>query len=122
MRLKPRTWVVVGLLCCIAATSVWWFSSRPTRGNDQKPGKVPAGVASSEKGAKRTKPKPLLVESALGPGAAAPDPVAASIVQNTNANPMLRYRLRNTTKGIDELTRDDRALLLRNALIDTAAG
>ena len=47
-----------------------------------------------------------------------------SIVVNTNAakkkNDRLAYRLSNTTKPVGQLLRDDKAILLANALVDTA--
>src|SRR4051812_23433110 len=117
MRLKPRTWVVVGLLCCIGVTSLWWFCRRHGSRYHQGAGLVdettnPARAA-TQQGKKHT---PLLVAQFAGqtPNSA---PVA---VAQPNTNSPFWYRLSNTEKTVDQLGRSEQAILLRNALIDTS--
>src|SRR5207302_4892935 len=46
---------------------------------------------------------------------------AGGAVPTSYVDKAFPYRLRNTGRSLDELTRSDRAVLLRNAFIDTAS-
>lgn len=117
MRLKPRTWVLLALLCLLGI-AVFWRShvGRTLRNDAFRPEKPGAQTAANGRGA--VKPKPLLLEQAGLPAPGGPSAGQA----NAYTNALLRYRLSNTQKSIGELTRSDSAILLRNALIDTAVG
>ena len=114
MRMKSRTWFLLSLLLFVAAAFFWRLgeerhvaqqSSKPQIAVDAKKQALKTTAVSS----KTVTPKKLL-----------PEPPADDAA--TNAQPLYPNRLSNTTKTMDQLTHDNRAILLRNALIDTAAG
>ncbi len=97
-------WLVVSLLCLGGAIYFWKL------GDEWQ----------AEKNARRT------AESDAKAGAAASAKPSAPVVTQPSAKPSLAasarfpYRLSNTDKSLKQLIRDDRAILLENALIDTA--
>src|SRR5882672_11588236 len=103
MRLRARRWVVVGLLCCVGGISLWRFAVRREAGDEQKQVDATSRSTSGGPRAQPSKPKPLLIQTAFRPGA----PENAAVTTAANTNGLLRYRLSNTAKGVDELTRDD---------------
>ncbi len=114
MQSKPRTRLIVSLLCLLTLAAVWgWLQRQPSIAPSTDatsagtPGTQPAAAIPPA-------PAPLL--SGLRPGDAIPAPSPAPT--NANGEPFA-YRLRNTPRALDDLMRDDAALLLRNALIDT---
>ena len=99
--MKRSFWIVFGLLLLAGA---WYFW--PSNGGPSAP-----------------------VKSVAAPVAAAPAVVAAGPAPLTNAashsvfNPnRLAFRLTNTQKGLGQLMDDPHAILLQNALIETATG
>src|SRR4030095_12299560 len=108
MYLKPRTWIAIGILCLIGLVLFWRFGGK----NDEH-GRSVATV--------KTNPVALL-SLQTNKGAAVSS--AAQAVANPDVSGTLpfRYRISNTTRKIDELVRSDSAILLRNALIDSASG
>src|SRR5437660_1514070 len=115
MRLKPRTWVVLCLLCCAGVALLWRLSHWRTTdaSSDQGANQTEAD------GHRSTRPKPLLVAQ-IGPGQTASAQLLGTGPLNTNAH--FWYRLTNTDKTVDQLARTEHAILLRNALIDTSKG
>src|SRR5438477_2873830 len=112
MRLKPRTWVVLCLLCCAGGALLWRSSHwRGTARNDGKSADVQLRNG--------MKPRPLLVAQ-IAPGRAAQAQLLGTGPINTNAH--FWYRLTNTDQTVDQLARSEHAILLRNALIDTSKG
>src|SRR2546423_1351179 len=109
MRLKPRTWVVLCLLCCAGVAFLWRLSHwRTTDGSSDQRANQPD--------VNSTRPRPLLVAQ-IGPGQTASAQLLGTGPLNTNAP--FWYRLTNTDKTVDQLARTEHAILLRNALIDT---
>jgi subtilisin-like proprotein convertase family protein len=120
MRLKTRTWVLISLGCFVAAVLFW-------RLGDQR---------MAQRKSADTNPVPLLQTNAAQPTAqqeiVAPVISPANLVVTAEAaaeaapkqgeESEFAYRLSNTSASVDELAKNDKALLLRNALIDTAAG
>src|SRR6266404_691128 len=104
MQRRPLFWFVVSLLCLGGAIYFWKL------GDEWQAGKNARRAAESE-----TKTN----------AAAAMKPSAQAIAQ-PNAKPSpaasarFPYRLSNTDKSLKQLIRDDKAILLENALIDTA--
>src|SRR3954464_5519944 len=112
MRLKPRTWVVLCLLCVAGAAFLWRASHwRRSAGADD--------ARTSAQSRKTTKPRPLLVAQ-NGPGQTPQAQLFGTGALNTNAH--FWYRLTNTGKRVGQLAHSEQALLLRNALIDTSKG
>ena len=93
-------WVVLGLL--LAAGGLWWMRGGHGPGRNNPSPSAHAQAASS----------------------AAPHPGTIATTATNSANVLtpgqeLKYRLSNTTKRDSDLLRNDRAILLANAVIDT---
>jgi subtilisin family serine protease len=124
MRFSSRTWFLLSLLFFVAAVFFWLLGNRYI-GNKNRP-YPPA----KSQGANSTLPLapsqfPLLTQlPANPPGPAQPspaDPGGSSASTTTNASKRaFPHRLGNTSKPLNELARMDSAIVLRNALIDTA--
>jgi len=131
MRFSARTWALLSLLLFVAAAFFW------LKGNEyeaRKRGAPP--VVAATNGAK-TSIDLFSTRSAMGQLAslnstanananpkARLEPITADAVHNGEVDPEAvrkRYphRLRNTQKPLKQLVRDDNAVLLANALIDT---
>src|SRR5690349_3581773 len=114
MRLKPRTWVVLCLLCLAGGALLWRASHWLRTGRADRNEAQASGNRNYS-----SKPRPLLVAQ-IGPGQVASPQLLATGPINTNAH--FWYRLTNTDKTVDQLARTENAILLRNALIDTSKG
>lgn len=101
MRLKPITWLLISLCLFIAAGLFWHW------GEQQK---------AAYRAAKGTNAAVTGTISSQAPSVAGTNAPAASLSVPSAAN---GYRLSNTTNTIGELERNDHAILLRNATIDT---
>ncbi|MGD0087605.1 MAG: S8 family serine peptidase [Verrucomicrobiota bacterium] len=95
------------LLCLLCGAGAWflWHHGRSTVENQVI---APSAVATRSLS---TAPQLLPVKAGLTK--------ATKTVAAVNTN-QFAYRLSNTTKSLDQLVHDDRAILLENALIDTA--
>ncbi len=116
MRFSPRTWSLLSLLLFVAAILFWLKGNeyearkkkaRPAVAQTNAPGQARLDLFST-----RTAAAPLAQLS----GSATTRPGDESIDQ------LHPNRLRNTQRPLSDLMRDDHAILLANALIDTAAG
>jgi subtilisin-like proprotein convertase family protein len=94
-------WILLSLLCLAGVWVLWQQGSR-----SQAHRKTAAPVVTSVHSLS-TAPQFLIASTN-----------AAKTIAAANTN-KFAYRLSNTTKSIDQLLRDDRAILLENALIDT---
>src|SRR6266446_3077125 len=120
MHRKIRFWILLCLLAIVAAGG-WWCFLRPSRrpASTQPSAQIATAGPLKGPGAGQVSPNaPLLVTGANLPVA----PVTNASAKAYKSP--LTNRLSNTSKPLAELMRDDRAVLLRNALIDTtvAAG
>ncbi len=111
MRLRPITWFVVSLLLLVGALFLWRLGNRTTAHKAPAPTAVAAMPAQAPAVSAITTPSPIIasaasVNSSNRPAAAAKD--------------FLSYRLSNTPRTMGQLMRDDKAILLENALVDTA--
>src|SRR5712692_390495 len=116
MHRKIRFWILLCLLAILAAGGGWRFL-RPSRraASTQPSTQIATAGPLKGLGAGQVAPNaPLLVTGANLPAAAVTN-AAAKAYKSPLTN-----RLSNTSKPIAELMRDDRAVLLRNALIDTS--
>src|SRR6185437_4054661 len=120
-RWRPLAWLLLSVACFIAAFYFWrlgdkWAAEKPA---------TPAGaVASNAPGANGntpTRPKVRMGTLVTKPASTAPivelNPTNAVVAKRTNAFP---YRLSNTTQTVGQLSRNSRAILLENALIDSS--
>ena len=110
--MKLRTWSVIVAAGVLVALGLWW------RGNS-RPDFRPAVATLA-------RPAVSLLTQAPALGAR-PNPTVATRASVRQSppdvpEPHVPYRLTNTGKRLADLLRDDRAILLRNALIDTASG
>ena len=116
MQLKTRTWFVISLLCFILAGYFWHLGNeRYRRDMLLHSTNSELAVPIKELGANnfRHAPPPLLSEI--------PKVFGTNATNMARSNPLLTNRLSNTSKPFNELIHSDTAILLRNALIDTAA-
>src|SRR5438445_4067333 len=118
MRWRPLTWLLLSVLFFAAALYFWrlgdeWAAKKAAAPGALKPAVPPPATASS------TSRMPGLK---LPPGAPGPLEASSASTQNSGSKtPQFPYRLRNTTKTVGQLARgNDKAILLENALIDTA--
>src|SRR5512138_3811622 len=104
MRLRPIIWLVISLVCFFAAVQFWKLGNR---WNARKA--APVGETTNSAAASAPKTGVTLMTRAenLTP---------STLIQPAARNP---YRLSNTKKSPGQLLRDDRAILLENALYET---
>ena len=117
MKPHPRIWALVSLLAFIAAGYFWHLgnqrAARPagllSATNDIPPGAKPAAAFEEQ-----------TFRIVSGPPTGTPAP-AANVMTAAVTN-RFRYRLTNSPESFSQLVRNDRAILLRNALLDTSLG
>ena len=117
MHLKTRTWFLLSLALFLAAAWFWHLGDQRTAAR--------RAAAAATNAANTTVPFTLHVTnlSASASTAAASPRLAFITTNRPNAaftNP-LAFRLSNTKEPLAQLVRNDHAILLRNALIDTTA-
>ncbi|HWC59425.1 MAG TPA: S8 family serine peptidase, partial [Verrucomicrobiae bacterium] len=122
-RWRPIAWLAVSVACFIAAVYFWrlgdkWQAQKPAQPAIPTASNAPAAPANSTN--RPIKMVSSLVKSASTAPVAALNPPATNspVFKRTNGFP---YRLSNTTKTVGQLARDNHALLLENALIDSAS-
>src|SRR5436190_2001383 len=120
MRWRPLTWLLLSLLFFVAAVYFWrlgdeWALKRKAAGTQSATNQPTPHAA--EPGA-ATNPFPLL-SSSSGPLNLSPNPNLNLNPNRTNQNLRTAFRLSNTTKTVGELSRQESAILLENALFDT---
>ncbi|HVU27889.1 MAG TPA: S8 family serine peptidase [Verrucomicrobiae bacterium] len=103
MRARRSIWILLCLLFLAGAWLLWHHPSASKR-ITVKPTVVTTRAASTAPG--------ILAKSGISTNAAK----TAAISANTNK---FAFRLSNTSKSLGQLTRDERAILLENAFIDT---
>src|ERR1043166_4841503 len=133
MHLRTRTWFGISLLCFLAAAVFWQLGQRKAardraaRENLAAASNAPANpvrpASPANPGAPGTPGGPGTPAAPVPNAVAPPHPAGAAAVTNAANNAVdasLRHRLSNTPKSVDELSRSDHGLLLRNALIDSS--
>jgi subtilisin-like proprotein convertase family protein len=120
MRWRPLLWSCLSVLFFIAAAYFWHLGNRWAAEKAKEPpsGATPASAPTNHASAAKT---PKL--TGQSPAATTQSASGAGVLSsaNTQAKPNSRfpYRLSNTKKSLGELTRDGKAILLENALVDT---
>jgi subtilisin-like proprotein convertase family protein/N-acetylneuraminic acid mutarotase len=97
MHLRRFTWILLGLLCLTGVWVLW-------QGRDARLVRPNKTVASAQ--LRQATPRQAVR-------------LLSGVSTNAVSTNKFAFRLGNTTKSIDQLVRDDRAILLENALIDT---
>lgn len=110
MQFRTRTWFIISLLFFVAAAVFWQLGERKLARD-----KAAKSAASGPAAAGATAGSPVTNAPIVPAGA-----TNASVLA-TNANDPLRFRLSNTTLTERQLLDRDPALLLMNALVDTAS-
>src|SRR5579859_365833 len=119
MRWRPLLWLVVSLLCFLGAVYFWrlgdeWAAEKSSPPSSRPSNQNPPVAPPASKPVTKAVSAPLELLSNAGHVNAWPTPA------KTNRVSRLKYRLNNTTNSVGELARNDRAILLQNALLDTA--
>src|SRR5947209_18734666 len=114
MRFSPKTWSLLSVLLFVAAILFW------LKGNEYEARRRKAKQSQSLTTTNAPRPVSQFTPVSTPANNAA---LAQLSTARTNADDFADslhpYRLRNTRKSLNELTRDDHAILLANALIDT---
>src|SRR5258708_2573118 len=116
MRMRPIYWFLLSLMLLVVGAYVWHWS-------DEWQAKKNRTTSPNQ----NERPAPPAKRVTLNPTNAAQTPrmgllSSPSNLKQQTAPPVkvrFPYRLSNTTKDIDQLARNGKAVLLRNALIDT---
>src|SRR6185369_17180276 len=122
MRWRPWMWLTLSMACFLAAVYLWQLGDRwaaaksanraPKETNQIQPADPPIKPATHS----RATPTPLHLLSEVGHVNSPSLPAKIK----TNDTSRLTYRLTNTTKSLATLAHSESAVLLENALIDTA--
>src|SRR5436189_6390936 len=121
MRWRPFTWLLLSIFFFVAAAFFWrlgdqWAAKKSATPSSQATNQPQPGKPAA-KPAVQSMPFHLLTQ----PGnlnAVSTQPAAQT--QPAQHPDRFANRLSNTTKSIDQLKQTDKAILLQNALIDTA--
>ena len=108
MPFKTRTWVIISLLCLLAAAFFWQLAAR----KEAEQALINAARLATNAAAAPTPPPVPAAPAAL-------PPTAKTNAGNAATQPF-PHRLSNTARSMEELLRLDSAILLGNALLDTA--
>src|SRR5215472_15242000 len=114
MRRRPFFWLVLSLLCFAGALYFWKL------GDDWAARKKAAPTSTTP----ATPAQPAPSQSATSPHAASqaalPQVSSAKAIARLTNSSALTHRVSNTTNSVGKLNRIDTAIILENALIDTA--
>ena len=121
MKWRPLTWLLLSIACFIAAFYFWrlgdkWQAEKKTEVRGQTAEVREKGAATQPQTRERSKVES--VKSASTAPIVDLNPPATNAVTPPPTN-RFPYRLSNTTQSVGELSRNDKAILLENALIDT---
>jgi len=122
--MKTRTWTLISLACALGAILCWLLGNERAA---RQSGSAATNAAGATSRADRLAPPVRLLTRVP---AAAPDTAggasagvsSAGLARVEPVDPVRPLRLRNTAARLDALVRSETAVLLENALIDTAAG
>ena len=125
MRWRPLTWLLLSLMCFAAAYYFWrlgdqWAAKKTSAPPGKAEGRTQSAAAPPRQhAAPHTPPSPFQLLSQGGTLNIPPTtgPLTNQAARLTNH---LALRLSNTAKPLRELQRSDTAILLENALLDTA--
>lgn len=113
--MRPKNWFFLSIALFIAAAFFWHLGEKKRLA---RPHAAPTSSAQMSQSSRAT--HKIFAKSSSSKKRIASD--ASTESGSTNAKSLYPNRLSNTTKTIDQLSHDNKAILLRNALIDTSAG
>src|SRR5688572_30360085 len=116
MLMKSRTWFLVSVMLFIAA-AFFWRKAEERRLNRPTPS-ANVGSKTAKKQSSVEVPNPAVVKSASARKAL--DSRTNSVTE-TNSKALYPNRLSNTSQTVGQMARNERGILLRNALIDTGS-
>src|SRR6266550_7961605 len=119
MHRRPLVWFGISLLCFAGALSCWRLANEweaRKRASHGEMEKRRDGEMATIAGA----PVRRLADSSPVSASTAPLVLLSQPQPSVRATNWLAYRLKNTSKSAGQLLRDDRAILLENATIDTS--
>jgi subtilisin family serine protease len=122
MKWRPLTWLLLSIACFIAAFYFWrlgdkWQAEKKAEVGGQRSEVRQKGAATQPQA--REPVKVASVKSASTAPIVDLNPPATNAVTPPPTN-RFPYRLSNTTQSVSQLSRNDEAILLENALIDTS--
>ena len=124
MRFTSRTWFLLSLLFFVAALFFWLLGDGYQAKKKHSPN-APKPQVEASTSTPSSRPYPLLTRlpaDLLGqlPASVGNTGGVTAVPSTRVAKPSFPHRIGNTSKTLNELARLDSAILLRNALIDTA--
>src|SRR5262245_4584345 len=114
MRWRPLTWLVLSVLCFLGALYFWRLGEEWRKASAPAAPSAEKSSATPRKAAGPLRAPPIALLSTVPQTNAAEGEVTPASVDHR-----FPFRLRNTTRPLDELTRSGTAILLENAFIDT---
>src|SRR5256885_2076323 len=121
MRWRPLLWLCLSVLFFAAAAYFWHLGDQW----EARKKATPVNKTSSPPEERKKAPPPKAPKlTGQSPAATTKSPGEVGALNAPSAGPATNasrfaYRLSNTKKSIGELTRNDKAILLENALVDT---
>ncbi|MEO7298709.1 MAG: S8 family serine peptidase [Verrucomicrobiota bacterium] len=115
--MRPKNWFFLSIALFIAAAFFWHLGEKKRLASPHAAPTVPAQTSQSSRA-----PHKIFAKSSSSKKRIELASDASTKPDSTNAKSLYPNRLSNTTKTIDQLSHDNKAILLRNALIDTGAG
>ncbi|MBX3748095.1 MAG: S8 family serine peptidase [Verrucomicrobiae bacterium] len=119
MHLRTRTWLVICVLSIMGAAIFWRLGEQRL---SRSRGAAPAPTTPLPAAPTPSAPSALIPRSATQPPGLREEGAQAVAARAGTAAAFESLRLRNSERSEEELLRDDRVVVLRNALIDTGVG
>src|SRR6266481_8397877 len=119
MRWRPFTWFLLSVFCCVAPDFFWRLGDEwATKKAGSRPGAQATNESLPFKPATNHAAQAMAFHLLTQPG----NLNTSSATPPTNSDRAGRFanRLSNTTKPLKQLVHNDHAILLQNALIDSA--
>jgi hypothetical protein len=121
MRWRPLLWLCLSLSFFVAALYFWRLGEKwRTEKNASRQATLDTQLAAPKSNGGGSAFGPLLTRSGTLNSGAASVPASANAATNAAKPSRFANRLSNTTKTLGQLTRSGNAILLENALLDTA--
>ncbi|MCS1409873.1 MAG: Major intracellular serine protease [Verrucomicrobia subdivision 3 bacterium] len=127
-RLSSGTWFFISLVLLALGVFFWLYGNRMSSQRNAPGlssdivitnGQVVLPKLGKAKYQLLTQIQDQKLKAAFAPGS--PTAMSRTVNASLPPDPRFPYRLRNTARSVDELARSDHAILLNNALIDTAS-
>lgn len=121
MRWRPLIWLCLSVLFFTAAAYFWQLGNKwEARKAKAGPAAAPQATSATNNASAGKAPRLTGQSPAATTQSASSAGVLGSAAQHPAPGSRFAFRLSNTKKSVGELTHDDKAILLENALVDTA--